>query len=390
MKNVLNYFCKLSQDRLKERIKLINNERKILKEKPRYRNLKNKITCTELYKNKPKIIKNILNEDYTQLKNLLTYTIAESIKENMKLKPELITNNDDDKLSTQLKRENREFLSVSEIFWGEKSDITSKGSEVYYNLILYVCLDFLESEETRIVTEKKLIEYIPYASCIGHEIGSKGKELACFFDRDAYGNSNIDVLGEAIYYFSNSIEAMELAELFKKFISSKFIYPSKVNGHFELKEEMVQFNNFNKAFKEYKEKFLKIFLKKSDRYSVLGERVYNILKENSSSQLDLMYDEVLINTNNLDGNLIKPYHDMVNNFLKYNEQYIENLKNFQIQLRGDIEREYFRKKPFNEYKSEYFSSERWLYLTSELEEMIANYEQQKLEEMIAHHKQQEI
>ena len=37
---------------------------------------------------------------------------------------------------------------------------------------------------------------------------------------------------------------------------------------------------------------------------------------------------------------------------------MESLKNFQIQLNGGIEREYFRKKPFNEYKSEYFSSER--------------------------------
>ena len=45
-------------------------------------------------------------------------------------------------------------------------------------------------------------------------------------------------------------------------------------------------------------------------------------------------------------------------FLKINERCMESLKNFQIQLNGGIEREYFRKKPFNEYKSEYFSSER--------------------------------
>ena len=96
MSYILNYFCKLSQERLNNKIKIINNERELLREKPLYKDLKKRITCTDLYKNKPKIIKNILNEDYMQLKDLLSYTIAESIKENMKLKPEVKTKSIDD------------------------------------------------------------------------------------------------------------------------------------------------------------------------------------------------------------------------------------------------------------------------------------------------------
>ena len=169
MSYILNYFCKLSQERLNNKIKIINNERELLREKPLYKDLKKRITCTDLYKNKPKIIKNILNEDYTQLKDLLSYTIAESIKENMKLKPEVKTKTIDDNLSIQLKRENREFLSVLEIFWGNMEDILNSDSEIYYNLIFNFCLDFLKDERTQNIMNKNLINYIPYARYMSYE-----------------------------------------------------------------------------------------------------------------------------------------------------------------------------------------------------------------------------
>ena len=69
---------------------------------------------------------------------------------------------------------------------------------------------------------------------------------------------------------------------------------------------------------------------------------------------------------------------------------MESLKNFQIQLNGGIEREYFRKNPFNEYKSEYFSSERQFHLTSELEEMIANHKQQEIQITINNIKNKQV
>ena len=69
---------------------------------------------------------------------------------------------------------------------------------------------------------------------------------------------------------------------------------------------------------------------------------------------------------------------------------MESLKNVQIQLNGGIEREYFRKKPLNEYKSEYFSSERQFHLTSELKEMTANHKQQEIQITINNTKNKQV
>ena len=379
MKNVLNYFCKLSQDRLKERIKLINNERKILKEKPRYRNLKNKITCTELYKNKPKIIKNILNEDYTQLKNLLTYTIAESIKENMKLKPEAITNNYDDKLSTQLKRENREFLSVSEIFWGTREEILSTDSGIYYNLILNFCLDFLEDNRTRYIMNKNLINYIPYARYVSYEDTikrSNDNSLMSLLIGDSFRNNNIDVLGEAIYNFSKSNKAREVANLFVECINSKVAYDSKDSyGEYDKKYKDVYFKNFRIAFEQNLDKFLEIISLDENN---LGERVYNIIKEDCKLIYEIehaelsgfMKDRYLTLTG-------EPLYEVYRNLLISNSNYINDLINFQKNFEGDIEEEYFDKNPFGDYKSQYYCEERFLKLHSqkvaEIESEIEEY-----------------
>lgn len=51
----------------------------------------------------------------------------------------------------------------------------------------------------------------------------------------------------------------------------------------------------------------------------------------------------------------------------------EKSKEFSNTAKWRYRKRVFQKKPFNEYKSEYFSSERQFHLTSELEEMIANH-----------------
>lgn len=367
MNHILNYFCKLSQDRLKERIKLINNERKILKEKPRYRNLKNKITCTELYKNKPKIIKNILNEDYTQLKNLLTYTIAESIKENMKLKPELITKSSDNNESMKSKINNREFLSVFEIFWGNREDIINSDSEIYYNLILNFCLDFLKDKRTQYVMNKNLINYIPYARYMSYEDAIKecgDSELMSFLINENYKKANIDILGEAIYNFSKSNKAREVANLFLKCIDSKVVYDSKdSNGKYDPKEQNVYFKNFHIAFEQNLDEFLKII---SLNENNLGERAYNIIKEDCKLIYEIthvemsgvMEDRYLTVTE-------KPLYDVYRKLSASNSNYINELIVFQKDLEGDIEKEYFNKQLFDEYKSQYYCEERFLKLCSQ-------------------------
>lgn len=386
MNHILNYFCKLSQAQLKNKIETINKERKLLREKPLYSHLKKRITCTDLYKNKPKIIKNILNEDYTQLKNLLTYTIAESIKENMKLKPELITD-DDEKLSMQLKRGNREFLSVLEIFWGDTEEILNFESEIYYNLILNFCLDFLADKRTQYLMNKNLINYIPYARYFSYEDAIKesvDSELMSFLIMENYENANIDILGEAIYNFSKSNKAREVANLFVKCVNSKVSYDSKDSyGKFEKKVENVYFKNFHIAFEQNLDKFLEII---SLNENNLGERAYNIIKEDCKLIYEIthvemsgvMEDRYLTVTE-------KPLYDVYRKLSASNSNYINELIVFQKDLEGDIEKEYFNKKLFDEYKSQYYCEERFLKLCSqkvaELESEIEKKHFRELEEL---------
>lgn len=367
MSHILNYFCKLSQARLNNKIKTINNERKVLREKPLYRDLKKRITCTDLYKNKPKIIKNIINEDYTQLKDLLSNTIAESIKENMKLKPEAITKNPDDNLSMKLKRENREFLSVLEIFWGDTEEILNFESEIYYNLILNFCLDFLADKRTQYLMNKNLINYIPYARYFSYEDVIKesvDSELMSFLIMENYENANIDILGEAIYNFSKSNKAREVANLFVKCVNSKVSYDSKdSNGRYEPKHENVCFKNFHIAFEQNLDKFLEIISMDENN---LGERVYNIIKEDCkliyeithAEMSGVMEDRYLTVTE-------KPFYDVYRKLSASNSNYINELIIFQKNLEGDIEKEYFNKKLFDEYKSQYYCEERFLKLCSQ-------------------------
>lgn len=367
MNHILNYFCKLSQAQLKNKIETINKERKLLREKPLYSHLKKRITFTDLYKNKPKIIKNILNEDYTQLKNLLTYTIAESIKENMKLKPELITDDDDKKLSMQLKRGNREFLSVLEIFWGDTEEILNFESEIYYNLILNFCLDFLADKRTQYLMNKNLINYIPYARYFSYEDAIKesvDSELMSFLIMENYENANIDILGEAIYNFSKSNKAREVANLFVKCVNSKVSYDSKDSyGKYEKKVENVYFKNFHIAFEQNLDKFLEII---SLNENNLGERAYNIIKEDCKLIYEIthvemsgvMEDRYLTVTE-------KPLYDVYRKLSASNSNYINELIVFQKDLEGDIEKEYFNKKLFDKYKSQYYCEERFLKLCSQ-------------------------
>lgn len=387
MSHILNYFCKLSQARLNNKIKTINNERKVLREKPLYSDLKKRITYTDLYKNKPKIIKNIINEDYTQLKDLLSNTIAESIKENMKLNPKAKTKSKDDNESMQLKINNREFLSVLEIFWGDTEEILNFESEIYYNLILNFCLDFLADKRTQYLMNKNLINYIPYARYFSYEDAIKesvDSELMSFLIMENYENANIDILGEAIYNFSKSNKAREVANLFVKCVNSKVSYDSKdSDGRYDPKNENVCFKNFHIAFEQNLDEFLKII---SLNENNLGERAYNIIKEDCKLIYEIthvemsgvMEDRYLTVTE-------KPLYDVYRKLSASNSNYINDLIDFQKKLEGDIENEYFDKNPFGNYKSQYYCEERFLKLCSqkvaELESEIEEKQFRELEEL---------
>ena len=385
MSYILNYFCKLSQERLNNKIKIINNERELLREKPLYNDLKKRITCTDLYKNKPKIIKNILNEDYTRLKDLLSYTIAESIKENMKLKPKAKTKTTDDNLSIQLKRENMEFLSVLEIFWGNMEDILNSDSKIYYNLIFNFCLDFLKDKRTHPIMNKNLIEYIPYARYMAYEDAIKecgDSELMSRQIEENYKKANVDILCEAIYNFSKSEKAIKVANFFVKVINSKVAYDSKdSNGMYEKKVENIYFKNFHIAFEENLDKFLEII---SLNENNLGERVYDIIKEDCKLIYEITFAEISGVMEDRYLTVTEEYlYDVYRKLSAANSNYINELIVFQKNLEGDIEKEYFNKKLFDEYKSQYYCEERFLELCSqkiaelkfEIEELNSKFEE---------------
>ena len=69
---------------------------------------------------------------------------------------------------------------------------------------------------------------------------------------------------------------------------------------------------------------------------------------------------------------------------------MESLKNFQIQLNGGIEREYFRKNLLMSTSQNTFLGERQFHLTSELEEMIANHKQQEIQITINNIKNKQV
>lgn len=381
MSYILNYFCKLSQERLNDKIITINNERELLREKPLYKDLKKRITCTDLYKNKPKIIKNILNEDYTQLKDLLSYTIAESIKENMKLKPEVKTKTIDDNLSIQLKRENREFLSVLEIFWGNMEDILNSDSEVYYNLIFNFCLDFLKDERTQDIMNKNLINYIPYARYMSYEDAIKecgDSELMSLLIEENYKKTNVDILGEAIYNFSKSEKAIKVANIFVEFINSEVVYDSKdSNRSYEKKVANIYFKNFHIAFEQYLDKFIEIISLNDNN---LGERAYDIIKEDCKLIYEINFAGMSGVTEDRHLTLAgEPFYDVCRRLSTANSNYINELIVFQKNLEGDIEMEYFNKELFDEYKTQYYCEERFLELYSqklefEIEELNSRFE----------------
>ena len=85
--NLLKYYLSNCQKRINERIELINSRRVSLRNSRdiRYKKLK-KIRNTHIYKNKPKIIKEIRELDSDILVEKLSLTVAQSLIDNIKLK----------------------------------------------------------------------------------------------------------------------------------------------------------------------------------------------------------------------------------------------------------------------------------------------------------------
>ena len=86
--SLLDYYLKNAQDRINERIEDINKERSALRSSGSslYSDLK-PIRNSHLYEHKPSAIKIIRESDPHQLYKKMTVRVAESLLENIKLKP---------------------------------------------------------------------------------------------------------------------------------------------------------------------------------------------------------------------------------------------------------------------------------------------------------------
>ena len=193
-----------------------------------------------------------------------------------------------------------------------------------------------------------------------------------------YKKANVDILGEAIYNFSKSEKAIKVANLFEKVINSKVAYDSKdSNGMYEKKVENIYFKNFHIAFEENLDKFIEIISLNDNN---LGERAYDIIKEDCK----LIYEIDFAGMSGVmeDRHLTlagEPFYDVCRRLSTANSNYINELIVFQKNLEGDIEMEYFNKKLFDEYKTQYYCEERFLELCSqklefEIEELNSKFE----------------
>ncbi|MDM5145061.1 hypothetical protein ICE98_02179 [Lactococcus lactis] len=126
-KNLLSYYGNNVQVRINERIEKINNQRKSLRSShdKQYKDLKS-IKNTHLYINKPKIIKDIREKKADEVTKLLSVTIGQSLIDNLKLKPDLSTYSSDKYHELKMKKDNLEFTSFQELFWGFQIELFQK------------------------------------------------------------------------------------------------------------------------------------------------------------------------------------------------------------------------------------------------------------------------
>ena len=243
--------------------------------------------------------------------------------------------------------------------------------------------------------KKNLMSYTPFAKYIAYENAiknSKDNSLMSLLIGDNFKYDNIDVLGEAIYNFSKTQQAREIAHLFVECINSTVEFESKdSNRRYLKKTEIVYFRNFQDIFEENIDKFLKII---SVPKNNLGDRLFTIINEDCELIFEITHADI-------SGFLQDRYlseteeslYDIYKNLFNSNSKYINDLIDFQKKLEGDIEDEYFDKNPFGDYKSQYYCEERFLNFhfqkQIELETLIELEESKKLKQLLLKHENEQ-
>ena len=374
--SLLNYYLKNAQDRINERIEVINKKRYALRSSGSslYSDLK-LIRNSHLYEQKPKTIKDIRESDPDQLYKKMTVRVAESLLENIKLKPNFksYSSNKDEEL--EMRKNNFEFISLQEIFWGVGESYTDSDK---FNFVLNLFLDLSKHPVYSSMTYSILIDYVPLAryKALDKAI-DEDREFGSMFASD-YKNANIDVFAEAVYFFCMKTESDKIMDRFIEFLHMEYKYESKdQTGHFLWKPDIIHFQNFNEAFQKNLKNILEPILN-MEMHQSLGKRVYDITLDNFKINSKLMEISMVRGPEEYGHHLTmaeKNDVDVMSVLLSVNKIYIDKLIEAQQDIFGDIEQMYFNSMFSSLSTTSYFSEERFLQLITqkqikELEEEI--------------------
>lgn len=372
--NLIRYYLKSAQLRINNRIDTINEERTILRASGdiRYKELRD-IRNTHLYSNKPRTIKEIREGKPEILIDKLSVIVAESLIDNLKLKPDFNSYSSNKNDEINMKKSNLEFVSLQELLWGFDYDYTEVDK---FNFFLNLFLDLEIVAEYSSLVRKILIDYVPYARYIALEKAvSEDCEFGSMIAPD-YKNDNIDVFAESVFAFCSSDASHEMMSRFSKFLLTPFMYESKdENGRYLKKSVVVNFQNFEQAFSQVLNHILEP-LDGVETYHSLGKRAYDIIMDDFKIDSNLTYYRMSRSPESYGYYLTaseKPDIEVLSNLLEASEIYIEKLMQAQQDFYGNIEQLYFESSMFSNNATPYFSEERFY-------KMIDEKHQEKIEE----------
>ena len=160
-----------------------------------------------------------------------------------------------------MRSENLEFRTLQELFWGFDKEFTQKDK---FNFFLNLFLDLESDEEYSFYIQKILLDYVPYARELAFEQYTEHyKNYDCIFENDSK-NNHVDTFAESVYLFCLSDISETIMENFLEFLRSEYTYESKdSNGRYQLKKEIIHFQNFEDAFRKLNKDILESIFNKN-------------------------------------------------------------------------------------------------------------------------------
>lgn len=259
--NTLDYFAKKSQTTINEYILKVNSHRKKLREGEKFTLSKvSDIKNTHLYPNKPKTVKTIREGSTKEILSHLTTTVATSIQQNLELETH----------KKQL------YENVSEVFWGNVNSVLDSEDQCSL-FIFHLFADLKEHPEFKDIIDYALRIYSPYAYFSAMEFLSSSRVIEPILIDHSFKQKHIYIWGEAIYHFSLfSSVSKEIIKKFFDFLKLPYNYESRdSNGRYKRKEEVITFQNFEKAISNHIRGIMEPLFK-TNISETFGHHIYNL------------------------------------------------------------------------------------------------------------------